>query len=426
MAGQRLASAARLLAPSTYSSASLARLAVSPAERHILDLAARLLHPFPDGGHELAVSSRRCSSSLLECRRKMLDSTFDHAHVASCFVAGLLAIACASGAQCVLCEADVDVLEAEKLAVRSAIAGSHWPEVQEWCQRRGVDAPVTASHRSALSLAAEKGSVFIVKGLLEMAADPQSCDNQGLPVLLYAAKKGHAPVVQELLSSGAAVDKPVDIFGNAPIHGAVGFAHPQVVRELLLARCDPDQRQGDVRAPEEYGALTLHETPLHLACRVKPPHLEIQSRNLVILLLQFGANPCLQDDRGDTPAHHLVRKGDAETLWALLSRVPHEFSQLVAYSIPNARGLTVVEEAAEGGLFPVRLVVRCAPVAAYLRELFGLSSSDDGKDHSSEECGSSRETAAWKTYRERLDGGGNLLPFEQGGDGALRRPGGKN
>ncbi|CAK0812614.1 unnamed protein product [Prorocentrum cordatum] len=192
---------------------------------------------------------------------------------------------------------------------------------------------------------------------------------------------------------------------------AVGFGHVHATSALLRARCDPDMRTGDIRAPPDYGAHTLHETPLHLACRAKPPHLELQSRGLVLLLLRFGADPGHQDDRGDTPAHHLARKGDAATLWALLSRARPEQAE-AAVRRQNARGATAEQEAPDGGArLAVRLALRCGP-----------RSSPSGR-HSC--CPWARSTtwgrtARGRTPRARTPRGGRTGRAWLGGRGSCR------
>merc|ERR1719282_2177287 len=105
--------------------------------------------------------------------------------------------------------------EGDRYAARAAIESGSWPPVEAWVQRHGVNAALTGSGQSALSVAAERGVIFVVRALLAASADPASCDGQGLSVLLHAARKGHTPVVTALLEAGAAPDWPADIYGNA-------------------------------------------------------------------------------------------------------------------------------------------------------------------------------------------------------------------
>jgi len=344
-------------------------------------------------------------------------AAFAAAAVVGC--GGLAALHCEMREGSDIVEDDEETSAKERRVVKAAVVAGGWPQVEAWIQRHGADASLTLSGQSALSVAAEQGALYMVRGLLAADANPNSHDNQGLSVLIYAARQGHALVVQELLKIRASPHGPPDIFGNAPIHAAVGFGHTRVARALLIARCDADQRTGDVLAPESYGAQTLHEAPLHLACRAKPPHLELKSRTLVLLLLRFGANPCVQDDRGDTPVHHLVRKGDVSTLWALLSRTTPELADAAANGVRNARGATAIDEAsAADAPTAVFAALRFAPCAAKWRQRLRLGieepDNDAGIDGAAEE-------ATWKTYRERLDSGPALLPFEEGGDGVRRR-----
>eukprot|EP00403_Amphidinium_massartii_P030471 CAMPEP_0178386978 /NCGR_PEP_ID=MMETSP0689_2-20121128/8840_1 /TAXON_ID=160604 /ORGANISM="Amphidinium massartii, Strain CS-259" /LENGTH=327 /DNA_ID=CAMNT_0020007335 /DNA_START=1 /DNA_END=981 /DNA_ORIENTATION=+ len=230
--------------------------------------------------------------------------------------------------------------------LQAAIAAADWSVCQDWVVEHGVDAHATRSERTLLSLAAEAGMITIVRALLAEGANPSTCDNQGLSVMMYAARKGHTPVIEALLEAKASPDGPADIFGNSPLHGAVGFAHVEATRALLDAGCDANQLTGKVTAPEDYQAKSWLEAPLHLAVRIKPPHLELRSRALILLLLDYGANVCIQDVLGDTAVHLLVRKGDAWALWTLLAWSAPELAELAATSLPNQQGRTAIAEAA--------------------------------------------------------------------------------
>lgn len=305
--------------------------------------------------------------------------------MAAAFAASLLCVAQlrpAALASAVTPADELDAEQAELQAVRAAVVAGQWPRVQAWVERHGLDAPVTPMGQSALCLAAERGSVHVVRALLAAAADPEACDNQGLSTLLHGARQGHAPVVQELLRFRASPDKPTDIFGNAPLHGAVGFGHAIVAQCLLRARADPNQRTGDIRAPASYGAHTLHEAPLHLTCLAKPPHVEA-------------------------------------TLWFLLTRTAPELADFAAHGARNARGATAAEEAA-GGPWAVSLALRLGPAVARLRQRLQLPPEGDGGGGAADEAA---EEEAWAVYRARLDSGSSLLPFEEGGDGVRRRAG---
>eukprot|EP00933_Yihiella_yeosuensis_P079959 TRINITY_DN93377_c0_g1_i1.p1 TRINITY_DN93377_c0_g1~~TRINITY_DN93377_c0_g1_i1.p1 ORF type:complete len:412 (+),score=62.87 TRINITY_DN93377_c0_g1_i1:121-1356(+) len=309
--------------------------------------------------------------------------------------------------------------ESDRRDVRLNIISGNWPQVENWIRKYGTEAALTGSGQTALCFAAEHGALFIARALLEAGADPQSSDNQGLCVLLHAARKGHVPLVKALLDAGADPNGPIDIFGNGPLHCAVGFGHVQVVKLLLEAGCNPNLPTGDVRAPESYGAKTLHEPPLHLACRAKPPHIDVNSRSLVFLLLQFGANPRGQDDRGDTAVHLLVRKGDAGTLWDTLSRFPPEVSSALVRHVENSLGATPAQEAAIiDAPWKVKIVLRCAPMFSMLRHCIGLFDTDFPVEFQVK----SASDDTWEAYKARLDKGDKLLPFEDGGDGIRRRP----
>lgn len=296
-------------------------------------------------------------------------------------------------------ETEQESLEShEKREVRNAVLAGSWPSVEGWARRHGVDAPLTEMGQTALSFAAEHGAIFLVQSLLSISADPRRGDRHGLSPLHLASRRGHTPVVALLLQAGVEPDRPTDVFGNTPLHGAVGFGHVAVAELLLEAGVDPNSRTADVRAPPSYGAWSLHETPLHLACKEKPPHLEAQSRPLVLLLLRYGGLPHLQDDCGDTAAHLLVRKGDAATLWSLLSWSP-PFAARDAVRLRNQQGLSAAEEAAASSRPALyQLMMRLAPAVASFRSFFNievLKVTADPKD-----CDKPQE---WAKYQERLN-----------------------
>ena len=137
-------------------------------------------------------------------------------------------------------------------------------------------------------------------------------------------KTGHADVARLLLQAGAR-PQHFDDFGVTPLHKAAAFGHPLLLSQLL--RASPggpaalvNIRTGPIKAPPQYEAVSLHQTPLHLALRPAAANIPPEARRgLTALLLGFGADPNVPDARGDTALHYACRLGDAPAVWALLA-----------------------------------------------------------------------------------------------------------
>lgn len=93
-------------------------------------------------------------------------------------------------------------------------------------------------------------------------------DNHGVSALALAAWQGHTHVVDYLLRRGADANRRDD-FGVAALHKAVGHGHLTAALRLLGdGGTDPNLRVGSIsdRIPEDYRAVSRHQTALHIAC----------------------------------------------------------------------------------------------------------------------------------------------------------------
>jgi ankyrin repeat protein len=172
-----------------------------------------------------------------------------------------------------------------------------------------------------LSVAAQRGSVRVLRVLLEGGANVKLADKRGWTAAHEASYFGHAECLHILVAAGA--DKEAkDERGNTPLHFAAHEGHAEVVEVLLSAGCAVDARD-DAQA-----------TPLAHAAQAG--HLPVVQQ-----LLARGANPNAADNLGNTPLMHAIVMKHALCVAEL---VP--VSDL---SITNAAGGTAVHVCAGTG-----------------------------------------------------------------------------
>lgn len=144
------------------------------------------------------------------------------------------------------------------------------------------------------------------KLLLERGADP----NKGTP-LYDACYLGKLDSVRHLVNHCARVNEGTRI-GATPLHGAVRAENPDIVSFLLQNGADPDIT-GD----------TDEETPLYVAVdlMVNEDAVCFSVSDLMEcarLLLEKGANSCIQDLHGNTPLGRACEKGNVDCVSHLL------------------------------------------------------------------------------------------------------------
>ncbi|XP_069129669.1 serine/threonine-protein phosphatase 6 regulatory ankyrin repeat subunit B-like isoform X2 [Argopecten irradians] len=149
-----------------------------------------------------------------------------------------------------------------------------------------------AQGRTALHYAACNGNDVMTSLLLERGAGIDCVDEDGVAPIYTASKHGHTTVVQKLLDSGANVSTPAVTCstnsGFCPLHIAVFNGHFDVVRLF----CDSSQSLVDVRTVSQ-------KTPLILACYTG-------RRDIVLLLLKYGAEPNVKDSLHQTPLFYAL------------------------------------------------------------------------------------------------------------------------
>ncbi len=165
-----------------------------------------------------------------------------------------------------------------------------------------------ATHQEALVVAARHGHVPTLDSELQRGAVVGGFDKSGITAIHTAAVCGHADAVRWLITQGAAVD------------AFVGLTR----KERMVAT----QRTG-VTPP-----LLLRRTPLLVAAAAG-------KSEVVRILLQAGADPSAQDEKGLTPPIAAAAAGD-----------PNTVAEFVAHGVPvndDSAGETLLHAAVRVG-----------------------------------------------------------------------------
>eukprot|EP00434_Breviolum_minutum_P034767 symbB.v1.2.030778.t1/scaffold3506.1/size55141/1 len=206
-----------------------------------------------------------------------------------------------------------------------------------------VDAPLTSLGQTALHMACASGALPLVSALLKAGADPNICDRTGASCVAMASSAGHAHVLQKLLEHKAIKVPTYDVAGLTPVHKAVGFGQPD---QDMFCYVFLDFLEGEATLPAEYGAApSRYETALHIAARLltrainspdgagSSERQQRQQRELMRILLNFGADATAQDVNGDTPLHYSARTGDAWGFCLLLQSVDDPKTALLTSNV---------------------------------------------------------------------------------------------
>lgn len=153
---------------------------------------------------------------------------------------------------------------------------------------------------TALMVAARLGHLGAVRLLLELNADVQACNAQGLSVLMLAVHFGTSVVIQELIAHGAKIDfkteSGLNMLSIAVCRGEVG-----VLEVLLAENIDVNQRLDSVGT-----------TAMLLAVKLNKPE-------IISVLARAGADIEAFDDAGHTPLARAAYYDHLHCLAALLA-----------------------------------------------------------------------------------------------------------
>nr|NP_001071933.1 zinc finger protein [Ciona intestinalis]BAE93338.1 zinc finger protein [Ciona intestinalis] len=171
---------------------------------------------------------------------------------------------------------------------------------------------ITLLHWAAINNRLELARYYISLGAV---VDVLGGDLMATP-LHWAIREGHLGMVVLLIQAGA--DPCLrDAEGCAAIHVAVQCAHTPIVAYLIAKGTDPDLHDANGKTPlmwatwrtfsvdptrtllSMYASVNMkdmvqHNTPLHWACMS-------QNTNVIMLLVQAGADLDAKNDKGETP-----------------------------------------------------------------------------------------------------------------------------
>ena len=151
----------------------------------------------------------------------------------------------------------------------------------------------------SLLRAAEGGYVDMVQFLLRSGADVDVPTKAGTTPLVYAAWKGHASIVDLLISAGA--NENVEPKTGSPLAHAVERGHINIVDRLLRCGADPNNRDNKGRTP-----LMKCVDAAIVRADVNHNFNWALAKTLVDMLLKAGADAKAEDNQGRNALEGIV------------------------------------------------------------------------------------------------------------------------
>lgn len=162
----------------------------------------------------------------------------------------------------------------------------------------GASANARDRNGSALTIAAERGDLSMVRLLVERGANPDVENASGYTALARAVESGNSDMTRILIRAGASPNLAPES-GILPLARAIESGNLEIARLLLEGEAIPNVETGS-GTPALYRAV------------------EAGNREMVGLLLSYGANPRVSF-RGKTAIELAAERGDTEMIRLLRS-----------------------------------------------------------------------------------------------------------
>jgi ankyrin repeat protein len=187
--------------------------------------------------------------------------------------------------------------------------------------------------RTRLMSLARKGDKRRVSLLLDVGANANAADTDGMTPLLLASGRGHAAVVDMLLRNGADVDAE-DSRGRTALHHATAGQHLDVMRLLLAWSADVNAADTDGRTALHLASIGGHTEVVRLLLEVEGVdvdasdnrewtpllHAEHRRRHAVTaLLVGAGADLDYTDENMETVLGRGIARDDMESVRRLVA-----------------------------------------------------------------------------------------------------------
>lgn len=177
-------------------------------------------------------------------------------------------------------------------------------------------APASPALNTALENAVKKAQIEAIKKLLIQGADANYRTSGATrdPLLWVALSHNQPRIVKLLLKAGARADVS-DHRGTPILIGALSLANAKTTRETALFKSILGLLNKGHANPNAQDKAYVGDSrgPLHMA-------VSLGSRDLVQLLLDFGANPNLGNRSQETPLHFAAERGYTDIVQLLLAR----------------------------------------------------------------------------------------------------------
>ncbi len=179
------------------------------------------------------------------------------------------------------------------------------------------------------------GNTYCVKKFLEQGMDPNVRDGLGKTPLHYAAMYGYRDIAELLLDHGADPNAR-DWGGQTPLHWAVGNGHVSVIELLLERGADPNARDANGNTPLHIAAIAKYfsdeaELMFEIAPRILgPAGFPYDRTDVVRLLLEYGADPTIENHGGMTPLELAIKMENDIAAEIIASRLPPKYKKKLA------------------------------------------------------------------------------------------------